>query len=192
MGVGSNYSGVGPARGQAFVFYLALVSQANTKLLQGSPTIAEGDFKVSIDDGDFTNLGTTPTVSPAAGKAVKVSLSAAEMEGDNIKLLASDVDGAEWCDRMVTIQTSSGAAQTTIRARVDNTAHTPTTTEFESDDIDEATADHLLGRVIVFETGALAKQPTYIESYTLVNGRAHFIVTQMTDAPANDDWFVIV
>ena len=38
-------------RGQAFVMYTGLVSQADTKLLIATPTLAAGDFKVSIDGG---------------------------------------------------------------------------------------------------------------------------------------------
>jgi hypothetical protein len=179
MGIGSNYPGIGPERGVAFIFHMALVSQANTKVLQSNPTIAEGDFKVSIDDGAFNNLATTPTVSPASGKAVKVSLSAAEMLGDNIKVLASDASGSEWCDRMISIQTSPGAAQAVMRFQVDSANFAPTTTEFETSDITEATANHLLGRVIVFRSGALAQQATYIEGYSLQSGKGHFTVTTL-------------
>jgi hypothetical protein len=86
--------------------YLGLPSQANTKTFQANPTLAAGDVKVSIDGGTLNNLTTLPTVTPAAGKMVKISLSAAEMNGDNITVVAADVSGAEWCDVVVNIQTS--------------------------------------------------------------------------------------
>jgi hypothetical protein len=47
-----------------------------------------------VVDADFT-------------KRVKVTLSAAEMNGDNITVIFSDAAGAEWCDLIVNIQTSA-------------------------------------------------------------------------------------
>jgi len=98
---------VSPKKGVQFIFYIGLVSQADTKLITANPTLAAGDFKVSIDGGALANLGTLPTVTPASGKAVKVTLSTSEMNGDNIIFIASDAAGAQWCDRIVTIQTTA-------------------------------------------------------------------------------------
>lgn len=88
-----------------YIFYISLVSQASTKLFQSNPTIAAGDFKVSIDGGTLNNLGTLPTVTPASSKMVKITLSQAETNGDNITVVCSDAAGAEWCDLTVNIQT---------------------------------------------------------------------------------------
>jgi hypothetical protein len=95
-----------PKRATEFIFSIGLVSQANTKIFQANPTIAAGDFKVSIDNAALANLNTLPTVSPASGKVVKITLSAAEMTGDNIQVVASDAAGDEWCDCEINIQTS--------------------------------------------------------------------------------------
>jgi hypothetical protein len=86
---------------------VGLTSQTDTRLLQANPTIAAGDFKVSTDGGAFASLGTLPVVTPAAGKSVKITLSAAEMTGDNITVVCSDAAGAEWCDQIINIQTSA-------------------------------------------------------------------------------------
>jgi len=91
----------------AFIFYMGLVSQANTKTMQSNPTLAAGDFKVSTDGGALTNLTTLPTVTPASGKMIKVSLSASEMNGDNVTVVCSDAAGAEWCDAVVNISTNA-------------------------------------------------------------------------------------
>jgi hypothetical protein len=88
-----------------YIFYIALPSQASPSAFQVNPTIASGDFKVSIDGGAFANPATLPAVTPAGGKAVKVTLSAAEMNGDNIVFYGSDAAGAEWRDVFVNIQT---------------------------------------------------------------------------------------
>lgn len=94
-----------PKSGVAYIFYGCLVSQADTKLFKSAPTLAAGDFKVSIDGGAFANLATLPTNTPGT-YAVKFSLSAGEMTGDNILVVASDAAGAEWCDQCWNIQTS--------------------------------------------------------------------------------------
>lgn len=91
----------------AYTFFVGLVDQANTKLLKANPTLAAGDVKVSKDGGAFANLTTLPTVTPAAGAAVQVSLSSTEMNADNVVVLFSDAAGAEWCDQLISINTSS-------------------------------------------------------------------------------------
>ena len=70
--------------------------------------------------------------------------------------------------------------------------HTPTTTEFQADDITEATTDHYKSRIVIFTSGALSGQAAAITSYSQVGGIGQFTVTAMTEAPANDDTFIIV
>lgn len=96
-----------PKKNTAFKFYIGLVDQSNTKLLKANPTIASGDFKVSIDGGAFANLTTLPSANPASGRAVMVDLSAAEMNGDNIVVQCVDAAGAEWCDQIINLQTTA-------------------------------------------------------------------------------------
>ena len=95
-----------PKNGVAYIFYGCLVSQADARLFKSTPTLAAGDFKVSTDGGAFANLATLPTNTPGTF-AVKFSLSASEMTGDNILVVASDAAGAEWCDQAWNIQTSA-------------------------------------------------------------------------------------
>lgn len=96
-----------PKRGVEYITYVSLVSQADAKLLQSNPTLAAGDVKISKDGGAFANLNTLPTVTPASGKGVKVTLSATEMTADNVLVIFSDAAGAEWCDLSLNIQTSA-------------------------------------------------------------------------------------
>lgn len=88
----------------------------------------------------------------------------------------------------------AASAGQVIKATVDTVTntHTPTTTEFQADDITEATADHFNGRIVIFTSGALAGQATDITDYVAVGGIGQFTVTAMTEAPANNDTFVIV
>lgn len=70
--------------------------------------------------------------------------------------------------------------------------HTPTTTEFQADDITEATADHYNSRIVIFTSGALAGQAANITDYEAVGGIGQFTVATMTEAPSNDDTFIII
>ena len=98
---------VTPKRGAAFIFYISLVSQADTKLMQVNPTLAAADFNVATDDGAPGALTTTPVVDADFTRRVKISLSAAEMTGDNITVICSDAAGAQWCDLTINIQTTT-------------------------------------------------------------------------------------
>lgn len=89
------------------IFYVGLIDQSNTKLLKANPTIAAGDFKVSIDGGAFADLGTLPAATPASGRSIKITLSQAEVNGDNIVVQCVDAAGAEWCDLLINIQTAA-------------------------------------------------------------------------------------
>lgn len=93
-------------RATEFIFYVSLVSQADTKLFQNNPTIAAGDFLVSTDGSTTTDLDTLPVVTPASSDSVKITVSVAEMTGDNVKIVASDAAGAQWCDQSWNIQTA--------------------------------------------------------------------------------------
>lgn len=86
----------------------------------------------------------------------------------------------------------SGA--TIIQAIVDTVTntHTPTTTEFQADNITEATTDHYKDRVIMFTTGVLANQAKAITSYSLVGGIGQFTTSAFTEAPSNNDEFIII
>ena len=88
-----------------YTFYISLVSQASTKSMQGNPTLAAGDFKIAIDDGAPANLATLPVVDADFTKRVKVVLSQAETNGDNLTIICADASGAEWCDLTINIQT---------------------------------------------------------------------------------------
>lgn len=119
---------VPPKKNTAFIFWLGLVDRANRPLFKSSPTLAAGDVKVSIDGGALANLTTLPVVTPAASVLVKVDLSAAEMNGDNIAVVFIDAAGAEWDDVIATLQTTArqiddlatAAALVTVQADTDD------------------------------------------------------------------------
>jgi hypothetical protein len=86
----------------------------------------------------------------------------------------------------------AASAGTIVSGTVDDSANAPTTTVFEAADITEATADHYIGRVIIFTSGNLIYQATEITDYALVGANGSFTVSAMTEAPADGDAFVIV
>ncbi len=98
---------VTPKKNTAFILYVGLEDKANAGLFKAAPTLAAGDFKVSIDGGTLNNLTDLPTVTPTGGKMVKITLTAAEMNGDNVTVVCSDAAGAEWYDLIVNLQTTA-------------------------------------------------------------------------------------
>ena len=97
-----------PVKNEDFVMYIALSSVLESESFQAAPTIASGDFKVSKDGGAFANLGTLPTVTPAAGVAVKITLTATEMNADNVVITGIDQTAdKEWADFLLSIPTTS-------------------------------------------------------------------------------------
>lgn len=94
-------------RATAWVGYISLVDQSDTKKMKSNPTIAAGDFKVSKDGGALANLTTLPSVTPASSVMVKIDLSATEMTADNVTVVCIDAAGAEWCDFVFNLQPSA-------------------------------------------------------------------------------------
>ena len=101
-------TGTPPKKNTIYTFDVALRSATDSVSLQDTPTLAAGDVQVSTDNGAFANLGTIPAVSPAGGIQVKVTLSAAEMNGDDIGIAFVDqTSPKEWADLFVFIKTST-------------------------------------------------------------------------------------
>lgn len=94
--------------GSAFTFYIpGLEDQANPGLFKSAPTIAAGDFTMSINGGALDSLDNTPTVSPAGSTQIKIILSATETtaaaDGGKIAVFCQDAAGAEWYSVAVVI-----------------------------------------------------------------------------------------
>lgn len=96
-----------PKKNEDFIFYCGLRNASDGRSFQSTPTIAAGDFKVSIDGGSLTNLGTLPAVTPGSSVMLKVTLSSSEMNGDSITVVGIDqTNPKEWCDFMLNIPTT--------------------------------------------------------------------------------------
>lgn len=97
-----------PVKNEDFIIYVALQNASDSKSFKADPTIAAGDFKVKKDSGTPTNLTTLPAVDAAGEVSVKISLSATEMNADNVVILGIDQTATkEWADFILTIPTTS-------------------------------------------------------------------------------------
>lgn len=88
------------------IFYRPLLTTGSTTFKE-LPTIVAGDFQVSTDGGAWTNLDTLPTEVPGGTEQVKITVSAVEMEGEQISIRAIDAAGAEWEPAWWTIETEA-------------------------------------------------------------------------------------
>ena len=86
------------------------------------------------------------------------------------------------------------AADTMLQGTVDTVlnGHVPTNTTFQSDDITESTTGPFIDRVVIFTSGNLIRQQAVISNYQRIGSAGQFTVEQMTEAPANDDTFIVV
>lgn len=98
---------VPPKKNTSFVFYTAFVDTANQPDFKANPTIASGDFKLSIDDTSGVALTANPAVVTGATTIVRFTVTAGEMNGDNINILCVDAAGGEWDDQLITIATAA-------------------------------------------------------------------------------------
>ena len=128
-----------PKQNTAFTLFLGLEDTAGSGFVV-DPTIAAGDFQVSIDGGAFANLATLPVVAPAGAQTVQVDLSAAEMDGDNVVVRAVDQAGSEWKDVLVAFELPKANITDVFdsfanSASVVDAAGVRTITVFEDDDV---------------------------------------------------------
>jgi hypothetical protein len=101
-----------PVKGAAYTFRAGLFAQSDNQI-KTTPTIAAGDFQLSKDGGALANLATLPTESPASSGQVLISLSATEMNADELWLRALDASGDEWHSNIWTIHTAAQTFDTT-------------------------------------------------------------------------------
>lgn len=94
-----------PTKNQDFAVDVALNDMANDGRHKSAPTLAAGDVKVRQDSGAFANVTALPA---ATGKAVRLTLTAAEMNADVVTVEFSDqTEPPEWADFMFSIPTTS-------------------------------------------------------------------------------------
>jgi len=95
-----------PVKNEDFIVAITVTDNASGYRIKTTPTIAAGDFQVSKDFGTFANLATLPTETPTGSGQIKITLSATEMNADNVTIRGSDSDG-EWGDFFLSIPTTA-------------------------------------------------------------------------------------
>jgi len=102
-----------PHKGIAFEYGVFLTDFQDPSKFNPAPVIAAGDVQISKDFGDYTNLGTVPTVIDEG--RVKVTLSALEMTADNVSVLFRDQAGDSWKDQEREFSLGEGTAETVLQ-----------------------------------------------------------------------------
>jgi len=210
VAVGDGFTPVTNLVGASADEYEILKYNGATKLVAGAPTNAlsaitgaDGYYSLELATGDVDTEGPLwliinddSLVLPIRHEFVVVPANVydafyAVAGTDNLKVDAVEINS----ETSPAVQLGLSAGRI-VSGTVDNATFTPTTTQFEADTITEATADHYNGRIIIFTDkgagNALADQATTIEDYVLANSKGKFTVTALTEAPANNDTFIIV
>lgn len=167
-----------PIKGAAYRHYFAIRKNDGTLIT----TWAGQDSEVAKDGGNFTDCTNEATEIQTSGCGY-IDLTLTEMTAD-CALLKTTVTNTDALPYVVALFPSDSI----IAAEVDDTG--ATTTVFDSS-LTEATADHYIGRVILFTSGDLLGQATTIVDYRLDGAKGEFTVKLLTSAPANGDTFEI-
>lgn len=144
---------------------------------------ATGEAGLDLDNTsgtiDAAQLGadaiTNAKIAPAAITPTEASVNMTQINGD--AQAAANLEGATEVIVLATVETGTTAASTT---------------SFSVSDITEATADHYVGRTVLFRTGPLTNQATDITGYSLISGEGNFVVDLMTDTPLDGNLCVII
>jgi hypothetical protein len=159
----------------------------------GDWTPAAGDVKISKDGGTQANIGTLPTYTNGAWQ---FQLTAAELTCKQLEIMVVDSATKAVEDQAILVETYGSFSalhwiENMASGIVRGVAQTGTlsTTQMTTD-LSEITDEHYNGGVVVFLSGNLAGQRTDITDYTGSGGL--ITMTQVTEAPANNDEFIIV
>jgi hypothetical protein len=73
-----------------------------------APTITAGDWMISKDGGAYANLGTLPTLTPAASDTIKIFCGGTEMNADRVHIRGkSSTTPREYADFGICIPTTT-------------------------------------------------------------------------------------
>lgn len=85
--------------------YYTILLTAGSRNAKDNPTLAIGDVKISKDGGALNNITTLPTVSPASGAQVQITLTASECQAKHIMIRFKDQTAtAEWEEQTIVLE----------------------------------------------------------------------------------------
>lgn len=181
--------------GEATTILFPLIDYGATDFESTPVTFASGDTQLSKDEAAFANAGSNP--AHEGNGIYSLALTAAEMQAARISITVIDQTATkEWEDQSIIITTYGHESAQHNTERMAGTvvyglAQTGTlsTTQMTTD-LAEVTDDHYNGRTLIFLSGNLKGQATDVTDYSGTNGLLTF--TGLTEAPANNDQFVLV
>jgi len=159
----------------------------------GDWTPQAGDVKVSKDGGAQANIGTLPTYSNGAWE---FQLTGTELTASQVEIMVVDSATKAVEDQCILVETYGHTSAMHITENMSGAIEsgaavtgTLSTTQMTTD-LTETTNDHYNGRTLIFITGNLARQATDVTDY---DGSSKMLTfTQLTEAPANTDEFILV
>jgi hypothetical protein len=182
------------AYGVATTILFPLIDRGTLDFESTPVSFVAADTQISKDEGAFANTGSTP--SHEGNGIYSLALTATEMQAARIAITCIDSATKTWEDQAIIIRTygddsAQFIAEDLSGAIVSGLAQTGTlTTTSCTSDLSEATNDHYNGRTIIFITGNLLGQASDVTDYVGKNGQLTY--TQLTEAPANNDRFILV
>lgn len=154
------------------------------------------NVKIDLSSNAFYAINEDYSVVVESGIVAGVNVAGENLASFSIENRFEEVDVTKFAGESF-VSAAPGfvaSAGQIIKGTVDTVTngHSPSSTEFQADDITEGTSSHYNGRIVIFTSGALAGQATDITAYSLVGGIGQFTVTGMTEAPSNNDTFIII
>lgn len=149
-------------------------ANVDTQLAAIKAETAEIDAIVDL----LPNAGALTDLAAIKAKTDQLIFTLANKLDSNVLAVSGETDAADMLEALmdgnIVAQVNDGSATTTV---------------FKGDGFTETTNDHFKGRLITFISGALLGQQTAITAYA--GATQSFTVTAMTEAPADNDYFVI-
>ena len=168
----------------------------------GDWTPAGGDTKISKDGGNVANTTNNPAAVGGTGSVLwTLTLTAAEMQASEITIQIVDSATKAVEDQILTLTTRLGgqlaATMGIIVGDIDNTDVVASTTALEANRIapnttEEATADHMIGRLILFTSGTALGELSTITDYALANSKEFYTYDAIVSTPDDNGSFVIL
>jgi hypothetical protein len=190
---------------QQTIYFPMIKAGSNDFAVAADWTPVAADANYTKDGGSWTQCSGTVAIAASGAEVWKLTLSAAETQCTRLVIAITDATTKAVEDQCLICTTQlSGQIEATkgiIIGEVDDGTFTPTsgggTTVWEGLRLapnltEETTADHYNGRLILFTSGNLLGQMSDVTDYVLANSKEKFTVTEMTEAPADGDRYVVL
>ena len=190
-----------PRKGVAYRAYFDL--RLNTGALNSGA--AGLDSEISKDGGTAVDCTNEATEIATSTGTYFLDLTSAEMNADGVVILVKSstanavtrtlfIYPQETGDIRIDVDSLKGSgpaaqaqadlAASALQGTVDTSTFTATTTDFETN-LTKNVANFLIGRALIFTSGALQDQARRITGYSFSGGKGKVTVDALTSAPAN-------